>query len=156
MGILDFFKFTQPKEYPIDIFVPFYLKGEKHIAEIFGDLGISGFLDELKLDYDLFAKHFKAIQITLLLAVISQLETEKMNYLATKVGNVVREFDMEIWELCENQYQEAYLSGKISGIVENLNNKLFKNKLNEKRKESFKNIFIAVQNKMDDVKEGFI
>lgn len=156
MGILDFFKYTPPKEYPIDIFVPVYLKGEEHITEIFGNLGASGFLDELKLDYDLFAKHFKAIQMTLLLAVISQLEIEKMNYLAAKVGNVVREFDMKIWELCENQYQEAYLSGKISGIVENLNNKLFKNKLNEKKKENFKNIFNAVQNKMDDVKEGFI
>lgn len=71
MGILDFFKFTPPADKKYKLFLSNYIKKENHILELFGDIGASGSLDAIKVDYEDFAKHFRAIQITLLSASVS-------------------------------------------------------------------------------------
>ena len=56
MGLLDLFKFTPPGDKKYGLFLSNYIKEEQHILECFGDIAASGSVDELKLDFDLFAK----------------------------------------------------------------------------------------------------
>jgi len=157
MGILNFFKFTPPGDKKYGLFLSNYLKQEKHILECFGEIGASGSLNELKPNYDLFAKHFRAIQIEILVSCIFlNIKGDKAEKFYAITSQEVRKFDKDIWDLVRFKYDDPFGYGCIKGMVEALNEKPFKGKLNENIKVNLIKGFEIIELQFNEVIKSFI
>ena len=156
MGLLDLFKFTPPGDKKYGLFLSNYIKEEQHILECFGDIAASGSVDGLKLDFDLFAKHFRAIQIEMLLSCLSQnIKGDKFNNFYTTTIKEVKKFDKDVWDLVRFKYTDAFGYGGISGMVEELNRKPFKQKLNEDIKSNLIKGFEIIEIQFNETIKNF-
>lgn len=109
------------------LFLKGYLSKEYHIKVCYDHIIDSGCVDGLKLDFGLFSKHFKAIQVQMLLACIERHTTEE-NYqnFYKDINEVVNRVDVDIWTLVKKTYEKSYASKGIRGMANSLNEKPFK------------------------------
>ena len=69
----------------------------------------------------------------------------------------VKKFDKDIWDLFTIKYNDAYLlHGGVRGMVEELNKKPFKHKLNENIKTNLTRGFDLIQVQFHEVIKNFI
>lgn len=156
MGFFDFFKFTPPPHKKFSLFISNYLTKDVHISECYGEICESGCVDGLKLDYELFCKHYKAIQIQILFSCIAlSLSEEKYKNFSNALIEQVIEYDKDIWRLVKHRYHDAYALGGIEAMVEALNIKPFKQKLNSKVKNSLIDGMKIIKMQFDQVIGNF-
>jgi hypothetical protein len=158
MSILDLFRFTPPGHKKYGLFLSNYLKEEEHILKCFVEINASGSVDGLKLNYDLFAKHFRAIQIQMLItSMLMQVKIGEHDVFYNTTIEEVKKFDKDIWDLFTIKYNDAYLlHGGVRGMVEELNKKPFKHKLNENIKTNLTRGFDLIQVQFHEVIKNFI
>ena len=137
MGIFDIFRFTPPAHKKFGLFISNYLKNDEHILICYRGIIESGCTEGLQLNYELFSKHFRAIQIQILFSCMGQSLNNKNYYSFSNILiKEVKEFDSDIWKLVKQKYSDTYNLGGIEGMVEELNKKPFKQKLNNNNKTS--------------------
>ena len=140
MSILDFFKPTPPKHKIFASQILNYLKEDQHILECYGDICGSGCVDKLKLNYDLFSKHFKAIHVQILFSCMpTYLKGDNYDKFAWTLIDTVKDFDEEIWTLAKYKYSEPCILAGLEGMIEELNKKPFKGKLDKNITQSLIN-----------------
>lgn len=134
MGIIDWFRVTPPKDKLFSVYISNFLKEDQYIFECYMDEIIaSGCVDGLKLDYELFAKHWRAIQIQIFFFQMPRFfEDKKYIEYSKSLIEAVNNFDKDIWQLVKFKYGDAQTSGGIQGMIEALNQKPFKGKLGDK------------------------
>ena len=136
MGIFDLFRFTPPPEKKFGLFISNYIKKDQHILESYGAIIESGCVEELKLNFELYSKNFKAIQIQMLLTCMKvSLNKEDYENFYSALIKEVKEYDNDILTLVNEKYSDAYASNGIEGMIEELNKKPFKQKLNNHIKQ---------------------
>jgi hypothetical protein len=137
MGIFDIFRFTPPPHKKFGLYISNYLKEDEHILICYGDIIESGCTEGLQLNYELFSKHFRAIQIQILFSCMGQsLENKDYENFSIELIKEVKKFDSDIWKLVKYKYSDTYNLGGIEGMVEELNKKPFKQKLDNNSKTS--------------------
>jgi len=157
MGFFDFFRFTPPKHEEFEIFLKNYLSKDQHILECYGDIIGSGCVNGLKLDYDLFSKHFKAIQIQMLLACIEKhLEGDNYDNFYQTINEVVNTVDGDIWSLVKKTYKKSYNSGGVSEMVESLNKKPFKERFDNNVKSNLINGMVIMEEQFDILIKAYL
>jgi hypothetical protein len=137
MGIFDFFRFTPPAHKKFGLYISNYLKEDEHILICYGDIIKSGCTEGLQLNYELFSKHFRAIQIQILFSCMGQvLKNKDYENFSIELIKEVKKFDSDIWKLVKYKYSDPYSFGNIEKMVEELNKKPFKQKLDNNSKTS--------------------
>jgi hypothetical protein len=137
MGIFDIFRFTPPGHKKFGLYISNYLKEDEHILICYGDIIKSGCTEGLQLNYELFSKHFRAIQIQILFSCMGQvLKNKDYENFSIELIKEVKKFDSDIWKLVKYKYSDTYNLGGIEGMVEELNKKPFKQKLDNNSKTS--------------------
>jgi len=128
-------KIEEASKEEFKLFLKGYLSKEYHIKVCYDQIIDSGCVDGLKLDFGLFSKHFKAIQIQMLLACIEKhLEGDNYDNFYQTINEVVNTVDGDIWSLVKNTYKKSYNSGGVSEMVESLNEKPFKRRFDNNLK----------------------
>ena len=156
MSIVDWFKFTPPKDKLFSTYISNFLKEDQHILEVYGEILESGCADGLKLDYDLFAKHWRAIQLQIFFFQMPRiLDDKKYTELSYKLIEALNDFDKDIWQLIKRKYNEAQTLGNITGMIEALNEKPFKNRFDDKLKNNLVSGLQVVEIAMIDTIKRF-
>jgi len=157
MGIFDFFKFTPPSDKKFGLFISNYIKKDQHILESYGDILGSGCVEGLKLNFELYSKHFKAIQIQILLTcMMTSLDKQNYESFSNALFEEVKEYDNDILRLWEEKYTDAYVSKGIEGMVEELNKKPFKQKLNNHIKQELVLGMEIIKNQFNETIKYFL
>tara|TARA_B100001121_G_C18534199_1_gene547553 strand:+ start:82 stop:555 length:474 start_codon:yes stop_codon:yes gene_type:complete len=156
MGILDWFKFTPPEYKKFGLFVLNYLTNDEQARAAYLQIQSSPTIKDLKLDLDLFSKHFKAILMKLLSSRIPHnCNPEMTEKFTIELIQSVKKHDQDIWKLVTHKYDNAYELGGLEGMLTDFNKKPFKNKLDSEDISVLLYQFQIVEEQFDMVIKNF-